>query len=1062
MSGRISLLRKKRIYRKIENVFYKKKQYLVKINNLYELIFNTLYELSINIQKNFEKKFISKTDLNSIMSKIANIERIILKLKDRPITYKTKNKLCIELKLIYLKQELANICSDVGTSNIGTLLKLFDYKQTNSEYIKFLNKKFIPLNVNIITHPKVLSEIADLRKSQNIYDCSIPFASRIYPFNTNLLIEKIYGAKIFFPISSTKVIQINGYFLKDYTNVARHDIVLKDKFSSLLISLNSINAPKSFKYQYLEQITLRDWFCYGVHELSSKIKCANEELKRIKKKNLSMLVKEFTSSTVEKQRRILILLLLSDEDDQYMAHLIYDMITRDALFTKSNSNELFNSMPWHIQKLFRVASIQAEKKKFELMKLSEDNISFEDRLAMLRAEDKIKTKCMEKIKEIKSSRDGSAKAEKYVSGFLKIPFGTYIEEPILSFLDEYGQKLKNQINKINPELKKYDDLTCYEDFYIEFDFITYYYNIKERTTSKLIEEFIFFLSSKLDKLNDLLVSLKKQVHYPRIVNYNKKRITNFYETLIGLYYDLIQYIKEWYEYKKDKIQYLRNVEGYLDDCVYGNDDAKKQMKRLVAQWINGRNTGTVFGLQGPPGTGKTTIIKKGLSKCLQDDNGNPRPFCFIPLGGSSSGSMLEGHGYTYVGSTWGRITDGLMDAKCMNPIIYFDEVDKISRTERGKEIVGILTHLTDPSQNKEYYDRYFAGVPLDLSKAIIVFAYNDSNLLDPILKDRITEIRIKALSNLEKIKIAKDYLLPELLEMVGYKNEDIIFPSEEILYIIETYTYEAGVRKLKEKLLEIVQEINLRKTLDEPIYLPYKVTKEFIEEVFSKKHKVIVKKIAKAPHVGMVNGLYATSAGTGGLTIIQVYKIPCETKLKLELTGQQGNVMQESMKVAKTVSWTIIPDEMKAKIQDEFKTIGSYGLHIHCPQGATPKDGPSAGAAITSAIISRLCNIPIRNTVAMTGEIDLQGNVTAIGGLGSKLDGAKRAGATKVLIPKENIKDYELWINKKAKIARENSFGDLCNLTDDDTFDVIPVENIDQVLEHIFVDHDINFNKICS
>ena len=543
--------------------------------------------------------------------------------------------------------------------------------------------------------------------------------------------------------------------------------------------------------------------------------------------------------------------------------------------------------------------------------------------------------------------------------------------------------------------------------------------------------------------------------------YNSKRNAEFYELIINIYYDLMQYMKEWYEYKKNKIQYLKNVERYLDDCVYGNDDAKVQMKRLVAQWINGKNTGTVFGLQGPPGTGKTTIIKKGLSKCLQDDEGNPRPFCFIPLGGSSNGSMLEGHGYTYVGSTWGRIVDSIMDSKCMNPIIYFDEVDKISRTEHGKEIVGILTHLTDPSQNKEYYDRYFAGVPIDLSKAIIVFAYNDSNLLDPILKDRITEIKIKPLSNIEKIKIAKDYLLPELLSMVGYNKEDIIFSSEELLYIIETYTYEAGVRKLKEKLLEIIQELNLRKTLDDAIFFPYRVSKPFIEDVFSKNHKVIVKKIAKKPHIGMVNGLYATSAGTGGLTIVQVFKIPSDNKLSLELTGQQGNVMKESMKVSKTVAWTIIPDNIKKKIKEEFTTIGSYGLHIHCPQGATPKDGPSAGAAITSAIISRLCGIPIRNNVAMTGEIDLQGNVTAIGGLGSKLDGAKRAGATKVLIPKENHKDYELWLKKKSKISRDDSFGNLTELCDTG-LEVIEVENIDQVLEHILVEHDIEFNKVCG
>ena len=174
-----------------------------------------------------------------------------------------------------------------------------------------------------------------------------------------------------------------------------------------------------------------------------------------------------------------------------------------------------------------------------------------------------------------------------------------------------------------------------------------------------------------------------------------------------------------------------------------------------------------------------------------------RPFIFIALGGSSNGSTLEGHSYTYVGSTWGRIVDILMETKCMNPIIYIDELDKVSKTENGREIIGILTHLTDSSENDEFYDKYFAGIKIDLSKVLFIFSYNDYNLLDPILADRIHRIKFQKLNKHEKIHIINNYILPELLNTIGFNRYNI---SKKIIeYIINNYTQEAGVRKIKEK-----------------------------------------------------------------------------------------------------------------------------------------------------------------------------------------------------------------------------------------------------------------------
>ena len=347
-------------------------------------------------------------------------------------------------------------------------------------------------------------------------------------------------------------------------------------------------------------------------------------------------------------------------------------------------------------------------------------------------------------------------------------------------------------------------------------------------------------------------------------NTNTKNINNDENIYFGLY----GIIEKWIKYKIEKKDYLHNVNKILDKCIYGHKDAKKQISRLIGQWMNGKMTGTCIGFCGPPGVGKTSICKNGLSKCLIDKDGNTRPFAFLPLGGTSNGPLLEGHHYTYLGSTWGKIVDILLQSKCMNPIIYIDELDKISNTENGKEIMSILTHLTDPTQNMEFNDRYFAGIPLDLSKAIFVFSYNDSNKVDRILRDRIHEIQIKPLNKNEKIKITKNYLLPDILTMVGFNMDDIYIKNNEIEFLIENYTYEAGVRKLNEHLLILIREINLRLIMDDNnIQLPFSIKKEFIKEVFSEKQLVKLKKIFPKPQVGLVNGLYATNSGLGGLQL---------------------------------------------------------------------------------------------------------------------------------------------------------------------------------------------------
>jgi ATP-dependent Lon protease len=259
--------------------------------------------------------------------------------------------------------------------------------------------------------------------------------------------------------------------------------------------------------------------------------------------------------------------------------------------------------------------------------------------------------------------------------------------------------------------------------------------------------------------------------------------------------------------------YLVNVKEKLDASVHGHVEAKSTLLEIVASWItNPTATPTVIGLQGPPGTGKTTLIKDGVAKALG------RPFSMFALGGATDASYLEGHSYTYEGSIWGRLAGILMETKCMNPVIFMDELDKVSETKHGEEIIGVLTHLIDYSQNNCIQDKYFAGIPLDFSKALFIFSFNVEEKLNPILKDRIHVIHTDSFTRDSKHIIARDYLIPKILANVKFKKDEIIFPEETIREIIDRYTdNESGVRNLKRCLESVVMKLNtLRLTSQNP------------------------------------------------------------------------------------------------------------------------------------------------------------------------------------------------------------------------------------------------------
>jgi ATP-dependent Lon protease len=481
-------------------------------------------------------------------------------------------------------------------------------------------------------------------------------------------------------------------------------------------------------------------------------------------------------------------------------------------------------------------------------------------------------------------------------------------------------------------------------------------------------------------------------------------------------------------------KFLTDLNTIMDDAVWGHNDAKRQIIQMMGQQIrNPGCKGSVIGIWGPPGNGKTTLIKEGIAKAMN------KPFVFISLGGATDASFLDGHSYTYEGSVYGRIANGLITSGCMNPIIYFDELDKISRTPKGDEITNLLVHLTDPAQNSHFRDKYFHGIDIDLSKATIIFSFNNISNVNPILLDRITTIETKYLMKPHKIHIAQNYLLPNIMKETGLNSDDIKISDKNIGKLIEKYTREGGVRKLKSLLYNVVREVNLSNLMKTPvcgtsIIFPMKLQHRHIKEFMKNKLPIQPEKVHSEPKVGFITGMYAGSLGVGGVLPIQILWVPASQPMTLKATGNLRKVIKESTQVATSLAWNSLSKEEQTKYLAMWKDK-PVGFHIHCPDGAIPKDGPSAGTALTVALYSMLSNKVIRHDVAITGEITLEGKVTAIGGLEEKLVGAKKAGVKLALIPRENEK-HLLKVNERNPTLI------------DDEFKVIMIDTLNDALKH--------------
>ena len=756
-----------------------------------------------------------------------------------------------------------------------------------------------------------------------------------------------------------------------------------------------------------ENLQLKDFLIYNKDEINYNNEYQENILENYNNEKVDTIIKEFMNVEPFYKRKMLID-FLSSNNEKYLsiAMMLYDLlnIRRKSYEYNSEKKMISLSIPNYLKnKLF--TSGNSDINKINLIKKNlEIDIPLEVKIKMLKVDDFVKSKLTLKLKELKSKGDDNGKIRQYLEGILSVPFGTYIKEEIFNISEE----IKEKTNKSVVEFI-YDYSSIINKKKIAYE-NTLNYTIPTILKKKRKKELIS-LSSKYKYLNKKQI-INEVVNEIKLLN-NKEKINE----ILYCYSINNSVITDYFKFKgmNDSIKKIKKfiveTKETLDKSIYAHNNVKRELQRIFTRWVTGETDGYCIGFEGPPGVGKTTVAKYGISECLKDKNNKNRPFNFLSLGGLNNSNLLDGHNYTYVGSTWGKLVDFLMKSKCMNPIIYIDELDKVSKTEHGNEIIGLLTHLTDSSQNQHISDKYFSGIPFDFSKVLFIFSYNDPSLIDPILLDRIHRVKFNYIKEKEKVVIAKDYLIPELFEKTGLNNNIINITDENILYLIRNYTHESGVRKLKELLFIIFSEINIKLINKEFESLPIYISSDDIKKVYLKeKNSVIEYKISGESRV---YGMWANSLGMGGVLPINIREFYSKTPLELKLTGLPGTVMKESMYVSQTLSWShLTDDEKKIWIKKE------KGIHIHCPDGSTNKDGPSAGSVITLAILLFLKNKTPNNSYGITGEIDLDGNITAIGGLEMKINGGIRAGIKHFIFPKENIHDFE-------KIEDKSNFKDV-------------------------------------
>jgi len=490
---------------------------------------------------------------------------------------------------------------------------------------------------------------------------------------------------------------------------------------------------------------------------------------------------------------------------------------------------------------------------------------------------------------------------------------------------------------------------------------------------------------------------------------------------------------------------VTKVSQELDKDHYSLEKPKERIVEFFSvrelaelRGIKQRQTGgVILCFAGPPGVGKTSLANS-IATALG------RPLVRMALGGLEDVNELRGHRRTYVGAMPGRLVQGLIEAKSMDPVIVLDEIDKVGRSMRGDPTAALL-EILDPEQNSKYRD-YYLNFNIDLSKAIFIATANDVGRIPAPLRDRMEFIGLNSYTPKEKFEIAKRYLIPQELKKHALKRREFSISDKALKLLIDEYTREAGVRNLRRRIAGLMRK-SARKLLEDKSKNRITVSKKNLEK-FTDKKVFEISTVDAKPQMGVVSGLAWTAVG-GDVLTIEAIKI--KGKGAMQLTGSLGDVMKESVRIAHSVvkilidkgsliiDDSIIPKSVKEREEganvDASEVYKRYDLHIHVPEGATPKDGPSAGIAMVSAIASILSGKKIDNEVAMTGEVTLTGKVLPIGGLKEKLIAAYKAGVKKALIPEKN---YERDLNDIPEEVTKN-------------IEIIGVSHVDEVLHEVFI-----------
>ncbi|QIB27372.1 endopeptidase La [Caloranaerobacter azorensis] len=573
------------------------------------------------------------------------------------------------------------------------------------------------------------------------------------------------------------------------------------------------------------------------------------------------------------------------------------------------------------------------------------------------------------------------------------------EIEVLEIEEKIYQRVRKQINKLQKEYYLKEQLKAIqrelgEDDGIESEVEEYKKKINKIKMPKEVKE-------KALKEVDRLLKLSPASAETGVIR-------NYLEWIIEL---------PWDKKTKDRIDIKKSRE-ILDEDHYGLKDVKERILEYLAIRQLAKNMkGPILCLVGPPGVGKTSIAKS-IARSLN------RKFVRMSLGGVRDEAEIRGHRRTYVGAIPGRIISSMRKVGSKNPVFLFDEIDKLSSDFRGDPASALLEVL-DPEQNNTFTDHYLE-VPFDLSKVMFITTANTTSTIPRPLLDRMEVIRISGYTEEEKVQIAMRYLLPKQMKEHGLKKENLVISENTIRDIINKYTREAGVRNLERNIANICRKV-AKKIVEDNV--------KTVRVNSSNLHKYLgipkfrYEKAADEHQVGIATGLAWTAFGGETLSI----EVNCMNGTgKLQLTGQLGDVMKESAMAG--ISY-IRSKVSELGIEDDF--YKEKDIHIHVPEGAIPKDGPSAGITMATAVISALSNIPVRSDVAMTGEITLRGRVLPVGGIKEKVLAAHRAGIKKVILPFDNKKDME---EIPDKVRRKLKF--------------VLVKNMDEVLENALVKKD--------